>query len=349
VTNRHILVIMGTTVSILAVSVALVMAAPAFASGIGIAVGAPEGVSVGQDVEVKAVLSEDGVPVEGAEIALTYQASMAGESARVVLATATTDETGTAVMIYQQRADDNGEMQVVYLGPDTDPVEPYTFTIAVEEGGQQLYVNESGVEIPFVNGTLVILVIAGVWFLIALSAIYLVRVGRAGRLPGAPIAEDGSMWISVLLASAAVFTAVGMVIVFIRAPVSNKDVTDPAVYDRTPIVYIDESYPYTGFGLNDRSAAQSYTGFGLNDESAAQTGDPVVDGSALYFKYGCAACHGLNGQGATVGPTLVDEIGSFGSFAEDTREGPGGMPSYDETTISEENLEKIYAYLKEGG
>jgi len=335
VTYRPIRPIARLAVSIFVAVTVLMIATPAFAAGIEIAVGAPEHVSVGQDVEVKAVLSEDGVPVEGAEIALTYQASMAGESARVELATATTDETGIAVMIYQQRADDNGEMQVVYLGPGTDPVEPYVFTIAVEEGGPQLYRNESGVEIPFLNGTLVILMIATVWFFIALSAIYLVRVGRAGRLAETPFTEDGSMWISVLLASAAVFTAIGMVIVFVRAPVSNKDVTDPDVYDRTPVVYIDETYPYTGFGLND--------------ESIARTGDPVVDGRALYFKYGCAACHGLNGQGATVGPTLVDEIGSFGGFGEDVREGPRGMPAYDDATISDENLEKIYIFLKEDG
>jgi len=333
VTYRHILFTVRASLSALAVLALLTMAAPAFAGEIGISVGAPERASVGQDVEVKAVLSEDGAPVEGAEIALTYQASMAGESARVELANAVTDETGTAVMIYQQRADDNREMRVVYLGPGTDPVEPYVFTIAVEPGGEQLYRSESGVEIPFVNGTLVILVIATVWFLIALAAVYLVRVGKAGQLAETTPAEDGSMWISVLLASAAVFTAIGMVIVFVRAPVSNTDVTDPERYDRTPIVYIDSTYPYEGFGLND--------------ESVAQTGDPIEDGGALYFKYGCAACHGLNGQGAVVGPTLVDEIGSFGSFSEDVREGTKGMPEYNDVTISDENLQKIYAYLKE--
>jgi len=314
---------------------ALIVSAPALAGEIGISVGAPDRVVVGQDVEVKAVLSQDGVPVEGAEVALTYQATWAGESSRVELATAITDEAGVAVMTYQQRADDNREMQVVYLGPGTEPVTPYEFTIAVEADGEQMYVNQSGVEIPFVNGTLVILVIATVWFLIALAAIYLVRVGLAGRSLDAPIAEDGSMWISVLLASAAVFTAIGMVIVFVRAPVSNTDVTDPDRYDRTPIVYLDKEYPYEGFGLKD--------------ESVAQTGDPVQDGSALYFRYGCAACHGLRGQGAVVGPTLLDEIGSFGSFSEDVREGPGGMPGYDDVTISDENMDKIYSYLKQGG
>jgi hypothetical protein len=313
----------------------MMLAAPATAAGVEIAVGAPERVSVGQNVVVKAVLSQDGNPVEGAEVALTYQAWIAGESGRVQLSSATTDSTGTAEMVYQQRADDNGEMQVVYLGTDSEPVVAYTFTIAVEPGGQQLYQQETGVRIPFVNGTLVIIVISGVWFLIALAAIYLVRVGLAGRPAQDPSTEDGSIWISVLLASAAVITAVGMVIVFIRAPVSNAHITDPDGYDRTIVNYLDVVYPYEGFGLND--------------ESAAQSGDPIVDGSLLYFQYACGACHGLVGQGAVVGPALVDELGSFGSFSEDVRDGPGGMPGYPASTISDENLEKIYGYLKDGG
>ena len=326
---------MGRVAVMLMVIIAsMTFAAPALAAGIEIAVGAPERVSVGQDVVVKAVLSQDGAPVEGAEVALTYQASIAGESGRVELTSATTDSTGTALMVYEQRADDNGEMQVVYRGPDGEPVVPYTFTIAVEPGGQQLYQQATGVRIPFVNGTLVIIVISGVWFLIALAAIYLVRVGLAGRSTKGASTEGGSIWIGVLLASAAVITAVGMVIVFIRAPVSNAHITDPDGYDRTIVNYLDVTYPYEGFGLSD--------------ESAARTGDAVTDGSLLYFQFACGACHGLTGQGAVVGPALIGELGSFGDFGEDVREGSGGMPGYSNSTISDENLEKIYMYLEDG-
>ncbi|MCL1599871.1 MAG: cytochrome c, partial [Actinomycetia bacterium] len=217
----------------------------------------------------------------------------------------------------------------------TDPVEPYVFTIAVAPGGEQLYTNQSGVRIPFLNGTLVILVISGVWVLIATAAIFIVRVGSAGNVAETTAGgQDGSMWISVLLATAAVITATGMVIVFVRAPVANTHITDPHTYTRTPIAYIDTAFPYIGFGLED--------------EIAVDTGDAVADGSLLFFKYGCAACHGLNGQGATVGPELAGETGSFGNFAEDVREGPKGMPAYGEAAISDENLQKIHAFLKDG-
>lgn len=327
--------IRAAAVAAAAVAITLTSAVTATAAGIEIAVGAPDQVAVGQQVEVKAVLIDGGSPVEGAEVALTYQAFLSGETGRVEIAWAETDETGIAILSYEQRADHNGEMQVIYLGPDADPVQPYVFTIAVGGEPVQLYQLSTGVRIPFVNGTLVILVISAVWVLIAIAAIYLVRVGRAGRPDESATNEGGSMWISVLLASAAVITALGMVVVFVRAPVANSHVVDPEGYDRTIVNYLDVTHPYDGFGLAD--------------ESLAKTGNPIADGEALYFQFACAACHGLGGKGAVVAPGLVDELGSIGSFTTDVREGAKGMPSYGDITISDENVAKIYAYLDAGG
>jgi cytochrome c551/c552 len=329
------------TTSLMIAAMILGLSGPAFAAGIGISVGAPESVAVGQQVEVKAVLTEDGAPIEGAEVALTYKATFAGETDRVEIASATTDETGTAVMVYEQRANDNGEMQIVYLGPGTDPVDPFEFTIAVEQGGAQLYHSESGVKIPFVNGTLVILVIAAVWVFISLSAVLLVRVGKAGIVEEEMSAESGSMWIGVLLASAAIFTAVGMVIVFVRAPLANTDLSHPSEYE----THIDE---YDRTELTHVGDVDPYVGFGLKDESAAQTGDPVEDGKVLSFEYACAACHAPSGLGGVVGPALIGEIGSFNNFVEEVRDGPKGMPAYSESTLSEADLQKIYDFLEAG-
>ena len=47
-----------------------------------------------------------------------------------------------------------------------------------------------------------------------------------------------------------------------------------------------------------------------------------------------------------IGSALKGEIGSLTSFIEDTREGPQGMPAYDEATLSDEDLEKIYEFLR---
>lgn len=325
----------------IAALVTAIMASPALAADVSIAVGAPSQVTIGQNVEVKAVLTEAGNPLEGAEIALTYTSTFGGRLGTIELAAATTDATGTAVMVYQQRADENGEMQVAYLGPDEIQVEPYTFSIAVDTtDASQLYTNQSGVKIPFLNGTLFLILVLGLWLLIAAATVYLVRVGVAGQVaesiptPSAIMTgEDGSIRFAVLLSAVTIITAIGMGIVIVRAPVSNQDVTDPDVYDRTEIAHVDTRLAYEGLGLND--------------PALADTGDALVDGRNLFIGSGCAGCHGVAGNGAIVGPALVDETGSFGGFQEDVREGPRGMPLYDVRTLSELDLRKIYDFIKQ--
>ena len=47
-----------------------------------------------------------------------------------------------------------------------------------------------------------------------------------------------------------------------------------------------------------------FEGIRLADPGLASTGDPVQDGRVLFFGYGCASCHGLQGQGGAVGKDL---------------------------------------------
>jgi mono/diheme cytochrome c family protein len=310
---------------------------PAVAAEIGIAVGAPESATVGTNVEVKAIVTSDDEPLEGAIVELSYSTSLAGIDGRVELVSAVTDADGIAVMIYEQRAADNGEMRVEYAGPDDIEAAPFVFAIAVESEQQQLYAPISGIKIPFLNGSLVIAVIAGVWSMIAFSAFQLVRVGRAGQ--GAePVAlaavasEQGSAWVATILTIATVLTAVGMVIVFLRTPLAPGDPLQPERYDRSPIAFLDAELPYEGVGLAD--------------DSLAETGDPIADGEMRYFQYGCASCHGLSGAGAVVGPELLGEVGSLGGFVEDVREGPKEMPGYASSVLSDDDLELIHRYLK---
>ncbi len=312
---------------------------PALAAEIGIAVGAPESATVGADVEVKAIVTSDNEPLEGAVVALSYRTSLGGVDGRVELVSAVTDAEGVAIMTYEQRAASNGEMYVAYIGPDNIETAPFVFTIAVEPEQQQLYAPISGIEIPFLNGSLVIVVIAGLWSLIAFSAYQLVRVGRAGRGAGqvssaASVTEQGSAWVATVLALTTIVTAVGMVIVFLRTPLAPGDPLQPERYDRSPIAFLDVDLPYSGVGLAD--------------ESLAETGDALADGEMLYFKYGCAGCHGLSGASVVVAETLLGEVGSFGGFLEDVREGPKGMPGYIPSVLSDDDLELIHRYLREG-
>jgi hypothetical protein len=312
---------------------------PALAAEIGLAVGAPDSAVVGTDVEVKAIVTSDGEPLEGAIIALSYSTSLGGFAGRVELASSLTDSDGIAVMHYEQRAADNGEMRVEYVGPEEIEAAPFVFTIPVDPDQQQLYFPVSGIKIPFLNGTLVIVVISGVWAMIVYASLQLVRVGRESRKSdreGSTVttSEEGSAWIATILTVATILTAVGMVIVFLRTPFALSDPLHPESYDRSPIAFLESDLPYVGVGLAD--------------PSLARTGDPLADGNMLYFQYGCAGCHGLSGGGAIVASGLLGEVGSLGGFLEDVREGPSGMPGYATSVLSDDDLELIHRYLKEG-
>jgi Cytochrome C oxidase, cbb3-type, subunit III len=330
-------------VLVVAVLAVLVMMIPvaAFAGDILITVSVPESAVVGGQVEVKAVLTSVGEPVDGAVVALTYRSTFAGKSGAVELDRETTGADGLAVLSYEQRASNNGEMRVEYLGPEDTDVAPVVFTIAVQPGGEQQERSEAGVSIWWLNGWVVIAVIMVVWGLIVFSAAQLVIVGRStdeGESESPIFAvvgsEEGSAWISVVLAIVTLITAIGMVVVFVRNPLTHANLDEPTGYDRTLIARVDEEFPYLGPGLEDPSLAES--------------GDLLSDGQTLYFGLGCGGCHGISGQGGVVGPELVGEVGSLGGFIEDVREGPRGMPGYAEEILSDEQLAKIHAFLKPG-
>lgn len=326
-------------ISVLA-SLVLMIAGTASAAEISIAVGAPESVAVGEIVEVKAVLTSAGEPVDGGTVSLTYGASLAGFDGRVELDRETTGADGIALLTYEQRAADNDEMRVEYLDPEDTVASSFGFTIAVQAGAEQQHRSEAGVSIWWLNGWIVIAVIMIVWGLIVYAAFQLVIVGRStgDEASEVPVAagirdETGSAWISVVLAVVTVITAVGMVIVFVRNPLTHTNLDDPGSYDRTPIARVGEDFPYLGPGLEDPSLADS--------------GDPSRDGRVIYFEYGCAGCHGLAGDGGVVAPELLGEVGSQGGFAEDVREGPDNMPGYEPNVLSDERLAEIHSFLRD--
>ncbi len=133
--------------------------------------------------------------------------------------------------------------------------------------------------------------------------------------------------VGAVMMSGLAFTLIGIIIA--RSPYTHGNLR-PEGYDRTEIAYVTQEYPFDGLGLAD--------------PSLAQTGDPAQDGRALFFRYGCASCHGLNAQGAAVGPDLLNASAS--NIGREVREGPEGMPAYRTSTLSDEDLEKIIAFLK---
>ena len=142
-------------------------------------------------------------------------------------------------------------------------------------------------------------------------------------------------FIPAVLAALVSGLAVGLIGgVVARSPETHANVR-PAGYDRTAVGYVGEVAPYEGFGL---------AGARVDDNA-----DPIARGRGLFLANGCAACHGLAAQGGAVGPKLdLEEI-----FREDfgpiVRSGPGGMPAFPDSTLSDVDLDSIYAFLKAAG
>lgn len=120
-------------------------------------------------------------------------------------------------------------------------------------------------------------------------------------------------------------------VVIARSPYTHGNLS-PQGYRRTEIIYVGQEYPFQGFQLAD--------------PGVAQTGDPVRDGAALFFRYGCAACHGLKGQGGAVGKDISDA--SPTRISRQVRKGPGTMPAFDPSVLPDSDVEKLIAFLQAG-
>ena len=310
----------------------------AAAADVTIAVGAPASAEVGADVDVKAVVASDGQAVAGAFVVLTYEASFAGVDGQVVLDRATTDAAGVANLEYVQRAADNGEMRVEYVGPEDISVEPLVFQISVAPGGEQQHRSSAGVKIPFLNGSTLVAIIVLLWGALSYGAIQLVLVGRRGdggvahhdEGPLTGVEERGSAWAGTVLATAAVITAIGMVVVTLRNPLTHANLDSPGGYDRTPIAHFEQDFPYLGPGLGD----------------AAPENSPG-DAPLIWVRAGCATCHGLTAEGGAVGPDLFD-LDSLASFMRDIRKGPDNMPAYTGEVLTDDQIEKLHGWLEDG-
>jgi mono/diheme cytochrome c family protein len=121
-----------------------------------------------------------------------------------------------------------------------------------------------------------------------------------------------------------------VVIVLARSPYTHGNL-NPQGYDRTTIAFVGDEAPFEGMGLTD--------------PALADTGDPARDGAALFFQYGCASCHGLRAEGATVGTDLdVDDL-DLVDFSKEIRRGPKGMPEFLDESLPDSDIEKMYAFL----
>ena len=140
------------------------------------------------------------------------------------------------------------------------------------------------------------------------------------RVPPGPI-------LGVVMMSGLAFTLI--VVIIARSPYTHANLS-PEGYNRTDIIYVGEEHPFAGPGLTD--------------PNGILTGDPVQDGRVLFFAYGCASCHGLNGEGSAVGK----DLGKANSeeISQEVRRGPKTMPAFESGVLSDTDLEKLIAFLE---
>lgn len=120
------------------------------------------------------------------------------------------------------------------------------------------------------------------------------------------------------------------------------------------ILAIGANSPYTHANLNPRYDPR-YTRtaqIGVGDEIAfsgpspdpsGNATDPGGRGNRLFVTKGCAACHTLEGRGGVVGPPIVGT--DLETLQKKTRKGPGGMPRFSATALTDDELAAIAAFL----
>ncbi len=133
----------------------------------------------------------------------------------------------------------------------------------------------------------------------------------------------------VFIGVAVLLISFTLLIITARSPYTHANLNlgfDPG-YTRTDQTFVGAPIPLTGDGL-----------------AVPPASDPVIRGKELFVTDGCAACHGLDGRGGIIGPSIV------GTKADKLRSkalvGPQGMPAYAPGALTDDDLAAIAAYLK---
>lgn len=123
--------------------------------------------------------------------------------------------------------------------------------------------------------------------------------------------------------STVVLVAVMLISVLVRSPDTRANFQESAVgYDRTGVALVGELDTFAGI-KNE-----------LGGEAAS-----------MYVGAGCANCHGLSGEGGVVGPDIWGK--NLEDALEAIRDGDHGMPLYDDTRLSDQQIEALVTYLNE--
>jgi hypothetical protein len=137
-------------------------------------------------------------------------------------------------------------------------------------------------------------------------------------------------YVMVLAVGGVAFLLIAVIVA--RSPYTHANLS-PTGYSRTEIVHVGDVRPFEGMPLAN--------------PSLASTGDPVRDGRTLFFRYGCAGCHGLNGQGGAVGKEVSGD--SALKISTKVRGGSKAMPSFGANVLPDADLQDLTTFLQSVG
>ena len=137
-----------------------------------------------------------------------------------------------------------------------------------------------------------------------------------------------NMLLPAFIGTGVLLIAVTLLTIVVRSPYTHSNLN--ASYD-------------PGYTRTEQMVVGSPMPFGAGELAVPRSSDPVVLGRQLFVVDGCASCHGLDGRGGIVGPSIV------GTKAEKlrvkTQVGPQGMPPYAPGALTDADLAAMAAYL----
>jgi cytochrome c553 len=342
-----------------------------------ITLGAPATAPLGQRITVQALLVDSaGRPISKAKVDFTLPMSFLTGSGNMVVAEVITNKDGQAVADLENRSTGTITLRAEFHGDDQYAASSAAAQVNVT-GDEQLYAEDIGVHIPLFNAPLalnaggnVTFIGAALWpsmtgwpiaaVLIIIWSLYLLVVTRIFSLAAAY--GDGELdpktgspfdiiptqlWqrhrealVTARTTSAARF-AIPMMISLVVLPLALVLLT------------IGARSPYTQANLSTRYDShytrtdQTFVGPAVPFEPAGlavlPSADPVARGQQLFAAQGCAGCHGLDGRGGIIGPSIVGTKPA--KLRSKTRQGPGAMPAFATSALTDDDLAAIAAYL----
>jgi len=137
-----------------------------------------------------------------------------------------------------------------------------------------------------------------------------------------------NMLMPVLIGAGVLMLALTLLGIVIFGPYthSNLDLRIDPHYTRTTLTMVGAPVPFEGGVF-----------------SVAPASDPAQQGKQLFVVKGCVDCHGLDGSGGIVGPSLLGKTAK--KLRSVTRVGRTGMPAFADGALSDADLDAIAAFL----